>query len=401
MYTPKDDSPFRRWSTELFPIPQLQSPLPMTDDSDFWDQYDIVEVSDNVDVDLKFQVKRIVYEETKLKAEGQILTQRHLETLGAKSRPVITCPFERKFPMYLMRGSVLKQQERILKHEELIAKNLLIEVKQFLYINLQAKTTHTPRAQNPDDIRVRQFGVFLPILSSGKILKPWKRIIFISHRWLNPLGSPTSPPHPDDDNNTKLKQLKGIIRDDDYVMMDYMCFPQNDYDGQGNAINSLSWYIYHCSHYQVICPDLESFEAFLGRGWCQVELLSAFCPVLSHHDEKTAGNFYLDYEKTYINDYYTFAASDRALIFGDGYKLPLTLVMINNPKHMAFSVPEDVIRVQGLINTVISAFKQSLPREQHYTQQGQLTENNPVTYKIRFDEASKIDIESLLQMLST
>lgn len=401
---------------DLFPIPSLHSALPVIDDSDFWEHYEIVEVRHELRFPKDAQKSRqeqemtkgaghvaaISYEESQLKAENQFFTQRHLASLGVKSRPVAACPFQKSFPMYLIRGSILKHQTRILKHEDMLAKGLLVEAKEFAYINLRVETTAHPYVQDPDDVRSQSFGVFLPILSNGKILKPWKRIIFVSHRWLNPLGSLTSYPHPDDDENSKLRCLKAIIRDDDYVLLDYMSFPQNDLNGQSRAIDSLCWYVYHSSHYRAMSPDAESFEEFLGRGWCQVELLSAFCPVLARSVEVSNGNFYLDYERAQINQYFTCAAQDRALVLANGSELPLQMTMIRNPKHLQFTVSEDAVKVQGVLDTVTAAFEHAIPRREHLlNQQGQLTANRTVTYDFKFAEASKPEIEAMLHLLAT
>ena len=241
--------------------------------------------------------------------------------------------------------------------------------------------------------------MFLPILSSGKILKPWKRIIFISHRWLNPHGT---PPHPDDNDNTKLRQLKEIIMDDDYVMIDYISFPQDDFEGQGRAINSLCWFIYHCSCYRIISPNRQSFEDFLGRGWCQLELLAAFCPVLATIEELSNGNFYMDYEETRIDKLYTCAATDRALIIEDDDELSLKLAMVKNPSHMDFTIPDDKNRIQGVLDTITAAFKQALPRkEDGLSSKGEMTAIRTLKYYIRYEDTPTKDVEELLQVLST
>jgi hypothetical protein len=402
---------------KLFPIPQLQTSQPVTDGSDFWEGFELIQVKDELNfpkdkekspeeqayTDNQPYVSSIRYGETKLRAEGQLFTQRDLEKLGVTSRPITDCPFSIYFPMYLIRGSVLKQHARILKHEDLLAENLLLEVREFSYVNLRVETTATPYVQDPDDERVQNFGVFLPVLSSGKILKPWKRIIFISHRWLNPLGSPSSPPHPDDDENTKLQYLREIIQDDDYVILDYMSFPQQDLNLQDKAIDSLFWYIYHCSHFRVISPDARSFEEYLGRGWCQMELLSAFCPVLSITDEKSDGNFYMNYEDTRINKYYECAAPDRAVLLANGDELPLHLAAVKNPKYLNFTIPEDLGRIQGLLNTVTAAFKQSRPRKEKYESdaEGRMTTSHTVTETIIFNQASADEVEALVKILSS
>jgi hypothetical protein len=152
----------------------------------------------------------------------------------------------------------------------------------------------------------------------------------------------------------------------------------------------------------VISPDANGFEAFLGRGWCQLELLSAFCPVLSKTEEVSNGNFYMQYEDTRIDSFYTCAANDRALILGSGSEQSLNLSMVRNPKHLNFSVPEDAIRIQAVLSTITAAFKDGLPRKERLPDgQGQLSASRSVTNTVKFDEASKTEIEGILQLLST
>ena len=396
----------------LFPLPQLDVPLPVTDESDIWDDFTLVEDKGIIefpkDKEKSLEEKKmteggshigkISYQVAEIHTKSQIYTQWHLIQMGVKSRPGSECPFEKYFPMYLMRGSLLKQYTRIPKHEDLISQKQLVEIKNFEYINLRAETTAEHYIQDPDDIRIKDFGVFLPILASGKILKPWKRIIFISHRWLNPLGT---PPHPDDETNSKLNQLKQIIRDDDYILMDYMAFPQEDFEGQGKAIQTLCWFIYHCSCYRVVSPDLPAFEVFLGRGWCQLELLSAFCPVLASSEQKRNGNFYLDFENTIINQIYTSTSNDRALLVGDGKEYPLDIGMIKNPRYMSFSIPRDASRIQGVLEKITSAFQEALPRQEQIKRgKGTITNSNTITQSIQYKDASKQEVETLLHLLS-
>jgi hypothetical protein len=396
---------------KLFAIPQIEAPMPLSDASDYWDEFETVSVheelafpkDDDKSPEQRAQtgrnghIGRIRYSETKLKAEGQLFTQRHLADLGVTSRATRSCPFEKSFPMDLLRGSDLKRSPRIPKHENLLADGLLVEIDDFRYANLRVETTAAHYVQDPDDQRTRDFGVFLPITASGHVIKPWKRILFISHRWLDPLGAAASTPHPDDAENGKLAMLRRTLRDDDYAMLDYASFARDTPADREKAIQPLSWHIYHCTSFRALTPDEHSLGDYLERGWCQLEMLTAFCPVLAHTEEHSDGNFYLDFEDTKITKSYVCASPDRAAVTADGELRPVAFSMLRNPQELAFTVATDADRIRGPLEAVIDGLSQSRPRkEQVATQKPRgMTSSPTTTYSYTFDGPTAAEHEAV------
>ena len=401
---------------KLYPIPQLESPIPVTDESDYWHEFDTVSVAEELgypkdsdkspaqtaETEGGGHVAQIRYEETKLRAEGQLFSQTHLARLGVASRPTNPCPFTKSFPMYLIRGADLKRQSRIPRHEDLLARKLLVEISDFRYLNLRAETKATHYVQDPDDRRVKDFGVLVPIHASGQAVKPWKQILFLSHRWLDPLGSEGSPPHPDDPANSKLAMLRKIIDDDDYVMLDYVSFPQDNEADRQKAIQSLSWYVYHCSRFRALVTDDDALNGYLDRGWCQLEMLAAFCPVLSRTEEHSDGNFYLDFETTRIARFFVCASPDRAALYADGTRHPLAFSLLRNPNTLEFTVPTDVQRIQGPLRIVVEALQQSRPRKENVEAQrkDRMTTHQTTTNSYSFEGATEAEHEAALAILS-
>ena len=106
---------------------------------------------------------------------------------------------------------------------------------------------------------------------------PQGLILFISHRWLE-------DEHPDH-NQRKLKHLQALLqleifKDIMFIWIDYCCISQlkNRKVEQKKAIDSLPYYITRCHRFLTLFGESEqrsSFEEYMGRGWCRIELMAA------------------------------------------------------------------------------------------------------------------------------
>ena len=297
------------------------------------------------------------------RAASEVLSVFQLRKMGAQFKNI--CSFSMLFPMFLIRGSTIKTFSRIPKHEDI--RHLLIQVS-FKYVPLGVNRYR--RAQQnfePEFSHVDMQYIILPILSDGKILKPWLRIVFISHSWLSHRSlQGARESHPDNDNNAKLSQLKELVRDNDYVLFDYMSFPQCDFSKQGDAIKSLLGYVYHCSEFWTLTLSHEHFQRYLTRGWCQLELLAALCPTatkkvehFSRNDSYTSSAAPLETNNSSEN--YT-SACPRAKNFVQtpGEQISLDSKFILPPSSCIFSVPSDIVPCLSVADSILEQFKKAV-----------------------------------------
>jgi len=186
------------------------------------------------------------------------------------------------FPLHLVRVSELLKLERIPSHEEAFANhpNLLVPVEEL--VQFQSWRVLNPRKQRTGEFVLRE------------------NTMFLSHRWL-------SDKHPDDEENSKLAQIKALLQQPrfqlrttgktkkidnknipveegvKFVFMDYLSVPQarTRAEEQLSAILSLPHYVKCCRAFATLCGPPEtraSLEVYLGRGWCRLERVSALCP---------------------------------------------------------------------------------------------------------------------------
>ena len=108
-----------------------------------------------------------------------------------------------------------------------------------------------------------------------------ENLLFISHRWIG-------DNFPDDDFNTKLIQLRKLVRQKEfsrvkYFWLDFLCIPQHEkhLEKRLRAINSLPFYIRCCSSFVSLVGNTGKSlrDIYVNRGWCRLERLSALIPI--------------------------------------------------------------------------------------------------------------------------
>eukprot|EP00052_Salpingoeca_macrocollata_P023002 m.201215 g.201215 ORF g.201215 m.201215 type:complete len:294 (-) comp21933_c0_seq1:667-1548(-) len=191
--------------------------------------------------------------------------------------------------MYLMQGRVLKTLARIPSHEDAQAAGWLVRVVAVEVVPVGEDVDvgywhggYDPYIfKNKDVTRHR----FLKAMGGSQAqgaeeevwISPQERVLFISHTWLQ-------RDHPDNPECQKLRQLQATVLDDDFVMLDFFSFPQTSPPQQAMAIRSLQYYIYHCDFLVVLHNsenevNKEHLVRYFTRGWCNLELLTAFSPL--------------------------------------------------------------------------------------------------------------------------
>lgn len=301
---------------------------------------------------------------------------RDMERVVGRSRPQENCPFECYHDAFFVRGSVLKSLTRIERHEAMLQKGLLHRVDRFEKFVLKEQHDTIDQEGGGDTDNV-EFIIFCPVVVDKEgtelYLKPWKRTIFVSHRWLDPRGD---PPHPDDVSNSKLRMLQTQMKDDDYVMLDFMSFPQDS--DPSPCIKSLPWFVYHVSHFIVLCKTGKDFYEYLDRGWCQVELLAAFFPVLTSKETKSyfeMGN-YDDSDRRH----YCFASLQRQLVIThpstSNPPNDLMFSHIHPPVKSTFTDPEDADKTQFLVDAAIPSMQKAFPQSRTHKEEHSFSKGN-------------------------
>jgi len=191
------------------------------------------------------------------------------------------------FGFYVVPKENFEKMDRFITHESAMEKNMLVlltTVEKFC-----EWTVKQNRQNNEDEDNTAETA------SKDEEEKKVKRdqILFLSHRWR---GSQ----HPDCVQNSKLNQLKDLLKMEefakvDYVWMDYLCVPQADNseskEKQLRAIQSLPHYVKCCNHFVVLTCDKEvheegTFDVYMSRGWCRLERYSAMIPVANDSNQE-------------------------------------------------------------------------------------------------------------------
>lgn len=211
----------------------------------------------------------------------------HIEAPFFPARSNVSCPFE--FPMYFLRGADILNLQRILTHADMSKE--LIRVDDFIIQDFWDGFEDGSMWQYSGSKRNVAFPVQAAASGAGGqqfIVTPFTKLIFVSHNWLTPVAEPGELPHPDNVNNDKLVMLQSAISRDPSLknalfMLDYWSFPQGDGDLSRSrrqaAIRSLRAYVANCwEMWCVVVGGPEAKERYLSRGWCQLELWTAFSP---------------------------------------------------------------------------------------------------------------------------
>ena len=99
----------------------------------------------------------------------------------------------------------------------------------------------------------------------------------ISHRWLRPSADPKSA-HPDDEQGTKLRALRNLVGPRKFVWLDFVCVPQRPSEEKSLAISSLPFYCRACERFTALVDGEQGKQDYLGRAWCQAELIISKLP---------------------------------------------------------------------------------------------------------------------------
>eukprot|EP01040_Poterioochromonas_malhamensis_P013174 gene13174-14458_t len=185
-------------------------------------------------------------------------------------------PFQNYYPFYLVPGQLIQSMTRLPSHEELLQEELLLQVYSIAIV--EEGFDYESEAVN-QCLKYELYQV-TPSKPGGKMiyLHPESRIIFFSHRWEAHLdGSVTA----DNEDKTKLRKLKTIVKETDFVWLDYMCIPQSgNVEQQLKAIQSLPYYIARSHMLYVLTTDEENRRQYKSRAFPNLELLCASLPIL-------------------------------------------------------------------------------------------------------------------------
>jgi hypothetical protein len=170
---------------------------------------------------------------------------------------------------YMMSRDNILELVRIPSHEEAKEKRLLhrmnvmfkaYEKWNFENMDLNDKTTH---------MEVRRHEVTL-----------------FSHRWDTPSLTPAEA-HPDLPDNSKLAHIKDYLRanpDIKLCFLDYWSMQQAAAAWQPpnldaiKGIKTLPYYVHNSGNFVTLCRNQENLGDYMGRAWCQLEILCCNCP---------------------------------------------------------------------------------------------------------------------------
>eukprot|EP01040_Poterioochromonas_malhamensis_P016564 gene16564-18835_t len=202
-------------------------------------------------------------------------------TAQKKYRPY---PFQNYYPFYLVPGQLIQSMTRLPSHEELLQEELLLQVYSIAIVEEGFDY------ESENECTKYELYQLTPSKPGGKMiyLHPESRILFFSHRWEAHLdGSVTA----DNEDKTKLRKLKTIVKETDFVWLDYMCIPQSgNVEQQLKAIQSLPYYIARSHMLYVLTTDEENRRQYKSRAFPNLELLCASLPVLSRSSDHVLGS---------------------------------------------------------------------------------------------------------------
>lgn len=169
---------------------------------------------------------------------------------------------------YLMSRDNVLQLERIPSHEECKQKGLLHRMnclfkayEKWSFENIKnGVTTHVEATRD--------------------------EVTLFSHRWDTPsLNSDEA--HPDRPDNSKLQHVKEYLRAHPHIklcFMDYWSMQQTAAAWQPplleaiKGIKTLPYYVHNSGNFVTLCRDEANVVDYMGRAWCQLEILCCNCP---------------------------------------------------------------------------------------------------------------------------
>ena len=199
------------------------------------------------------------------KAKGSTALQRYARSLEAQEAAV-QADFSLAFPMYTVSLEMLMQMEEVLPHEELKAKNVLVEFEERM--GKAAFVSHQwVDAAHPDP-EGKQLRVFQDALKHAMSLRE------IS------LDAVTATVMP----SAKGLQASELWSSALFFWYDYFSCPQleksrSETNEQLKAIDSIPAYVSSCAFFFALCPVVENPSetrlltpaSWAERGWCRVE----------------------------------------------------------------------------------------------------------------------------------
>eukprot|EP00930_Biecheleria_cincta_P041809 TRINITY_DN2871_c0_g1_i1.p1 TRINITY_DN2871_c0_g1~~TRINITY_DN2871_c0_g1_i1.p1 ORF type:complete len:551 (-),score=78.69 TRINITY_DN2871_c0_g1_i1:304-1956(-) len=293
------------------------------------------------------------------------------------------CPFKQEYPMCVMRGSNIKKLKRFVPHEIAKDQGWLLEINGYAEFQLacgsepagsafaasallcridggtdqdeEEKQADEEKKEKEEEGEGAQSEPCKKQWCGRKYLHPRSKIIFVSHQWISPSLDPLIS-HPDDEQNSKLKLLQNIVDDDCWVFMDYFSIPQFDPVSKKQGIQSLPWYIYFSSSFKVVASSTQALEAYKLRGFCQIEMLSAMCPVLALQTKEFVEETDCEMEV----QVFTRSCDDAAFCI-PGEMARIQYKDIKNPTDCDLTDPSDRASLRAVAETMKSAYLRAIP----------------------------------------
>jgi len=289
-----------------------------------------------------------------------------VQSLPAELDSAMDCPFRMDHPMLVMKATDVQQLSSIPTHTEAWRAGLLLALSfETFSVTEMVDFGYTGSTQQRKHI-------VLPV-AGDLVLNPLRRIIYFAHRW-------QSRDKVDDDNHSKLRLLQGTLDNKDYVWLDAWSVPDltqlltrllsqqmpeslakeavRTSGVKAAAIRSMPAYVYWATVLRVISVSDEDFEDFLGRTWCQAELLAAMCPVLRERTFSVVGK-----RRSYCNAVYRHACTMETVIDGRAPK-PLSSTCLRKPLDCEISDPADLQLLADVLEKLREAVEAAIPRDE-------------------------------------
>lgn len=271
-------------------------------------------------------------------------------------------PFQMDHPMAVVRGSAVKQLDKIVTHSEADASGLLLHVEFRSYKVTELMDFGAPAATK------QQKHVVVPVASDGRIVNPTRRIVYVAHRWW-------SKDSVDDLEGSKLQVVQQSIHDLDYVWLDAWSVPSlGDLLPQmpqsiaeealrmsgvkAAAVRSMQAYVFRANVLFAVCLSPEDLAAFLDRTWCQAELFAAFCPVVHDHHFAVVGKY-----RSFCRTTYKHACRVEIHVRGQA-ATKIHPRMLKNPLDCAITDQNDLPLLRSLLVKVREAVQAAVTRRE-------------------------------------
>eukprot|EP00929_Paragymnodinium_shiwhaense_P009788 TRINITY_DN11411_c1_g1_i1.p1 TRINITY_DN11411_c1_g1~~TRINITY_DN11411_c1_g1_i1.p1 ORF type:complete len:501 (-),score=96.38 TRINITY_DN11411_c1_g1_i1:455-1957(-) len=276
------------------------------------------------------------------------------------------CPFSMDHPMLVMHATHVNELCEIPSHTQARKDGRLLELRfETLSVTEMVDFGFTGSSQ-------QRKHVVLPV-AGQRVLNPLRRIVYVAHRW-------RSRDKVDDADNSKLRLLQRTLLDTDYVWLDAWSVPDlsqlltrmlsqqlpealakeavRTSGVKAAAIRSMPAYVYWATVLRVISTSELDFDAFLGRTWCQAELLAAMCPVLRERTFSVVGK-----RRSYSNAVYRHACSVELAVSGRDIEM-LRPAHLRKPLDCDVSDPNDLQLLSSVLEKLREVVEAAIPRDE-------------------------------------